>query len=97
MRQIQFVFQERWLDFGQFQDIEEFLKNGFSLLTQQWEKLNTLIDKTSDTVLSIRLLIKHQDLFNTFQALEQDPSMFFMNEVFKVRQESLNGVCISGY
>jgi hypothetical protein len=95
--QIQLVFQERWLDFGQFQDIEKFLKDGLSLLTQQWEKLNALIDKTSDKVLSIRLLIKHQDLFNTLQAFEQDPSMLFMNEVFKVRQKSLNGICISGY
>jgi hypothetical protein len=42
--QVQFVFEERWLDFGQFQDIEEFLKNGLSLLTQEREKLNALID-----------------------------------------------------
>lgn len=85
MGQVQFVFEERWLDFGQFQDIEEFLKNGLSLLTQEREKLNALIDQTSDTVLSIRLLIERQDLFDTFQAFEQDPSMLFMNEVFKVR------------
>ncbi len=85
MGQVQFVFEKRWLDFGQFQDIEEFLKNGLSLLTQEREKLNALIDQTSDTVLSIRLLIKRQDLFDTFQAFEQDPSMLFMNEVFKVR------------
>ena len=85
MGQIQLIFQERWLDFGQFQDIEKFLKNGLSLLTQQWEKLNALVDETSDTVLSIRLFIEHQDLFDTFQAFEQDPSMLFMNEVFKVR------------
>ncbi len=97
MGQIQFIFQERGLDFGQLQDVEEFLKDCLSLLSQQRKKLNALIDQTPDTVLGISLLIKQQDMLDTFQAFKQDPSMLFMNKILKVRQKSLNSVYISRY